>query len=735
MTPQLVVVEASPVVEASVREEATTGGSSCQPWGEERKTGTVRWSADGTAIFFGLDSSFLPVGGGYHRQLVEILGVAADGSRMWRVGQVAQRESVAATFDIAPNDRHIVYATCQFPAASDKFGNRLKLALTTIQGSSRQRLTATGTTTEHNPAWSPDGAHIAYVVGNERNTLSLMRADGANSRALGGGFDFVARQPPAWSPDGRWLAVTGVSDWQERLAARREGRESGPEGMWVLHLVAMPTGKEFIRLSDAVSGASWSPDGERLAFAKVDGDEVALYTIAADGSDARRLTTIAGWHELATSQNWYPNRGWNETVAWSPDGSKILYTCGVDLCVVDVDGNLVGRSPARHENVAPLPTPWSDDEPKAAWSPNSTQIAVIRPGGQLYTMDPNGNILRILVTSDMSGRPQAIGPRRAEGPVDVTGCAGGTVVPDPAANPGLVGDCETLLRLQPSLAGGAPLPWTGKRPLTTWDGVVVAGSPARVTAISLSRDVLLRGIIPPELGKLTHLQVLELNRHKLGGTIPPELGQLTDLQVLRLDRNRLSGAIPAELGELTGLTGLWLNSNYLHGPIPAELSRLANLESLNLGYNFLTGPIPPELGQLANLFVLRLSVNGLTGAIPGELGQLANLGLLDLGFNHLTGAIPPELGQLANLITLQLPNNELTGAIPAELGQLANLQSLDLGGNRLTGAIPGELDQLANLLYPDLLGGNQFTGCTPPAVHKLLSRASGGDLPPVCDNK
>ena len=94
-----------------------------------------------------------------------------------------------------------------------------------------------------------------------------------------------------------------------------------------------------------------------------------------------------------------------------------------------------------------------------------------RSGGEgvlLYTMDPNGNILRILVVSGVNGIPQAIGPRRPEGPVDVTGCAGGTVVPDPATNPGLVGDCETLLRLQPSLAGGAPLPWTGKGPLTSW---------------------------------------------------------------------------------------------------------------------------------------------------------------------------------------------------------------------------------------------------------------------------
>ena len=774
MTPQ-VVVETAPVREPSVEVEHSLISVPCEPLVMGQPAGTVRWKPDGTAIFFGFSS---PVENFkyYELRLVEILGVAADGSRMWRVGQVGQRWGVAASFDISPTGEHIVYPTCQFPALSRidrKYaGKYFDLARTTILGSTRQRLIATSRgISEHNPAWSPDGTHIAFLVGKrDIATLGVMRADGTNLRwpiDVGSPVNIVATQPPAWSPDGRWLAVA-VRQFVPGIAA--------------LKLVAMPTGEEVTYLADAVSGASWSPDGERLAFAKVDGDGVALYSIAVDGSDARRLTSITDWHlQLDGYGNHVnflsdPTHAWVDTVAWSPDGSKILYTCGLNICVVDVDGNVVGRSPP-HSRTLGL---------RAAWSADSTRIAVnerFGSGGfdsRLYIMAPDGEIQRILVVTGWGGKPQAIGPRRAEGPVDVTGCAGGTVVPDPAANSGLVGDCETLLRLQGSLAGGAPLPWAGKRPLTTWEGVVVAGSPARVTAISLSEDVLLRGIIPPELGQLTHLQVLELNRHNLGGTIPPELGQLTNLQVLRLDRNLLSGAIPAELGEMTGLTGLWLDNNHLQGPVPAELSRLANLEVLDLSENILTGEIPLELGQLANLKRLFLHDNRLTGEIPLELGQLANLKrlflhdnrltgeiplelgqlanlkrlflhdnrltgeipaelsrlanleTLDLSENILTGPIPPELGQLANLVALDLGFNELTGAIPPELGQLANLHNADLSGNELTGAIPPELGQLANLEYLEL-DGNPFTGCIPPAIYEL-----GGttlvDLP-VCDKK
>ncbi len=111
--------------------------------------------------------------------LVEILGVAADGSRMWRVGQVGQRERVAASFDISPTGEHIVYPTCQFPALSRidrKYaGFYFDLARTTILGSTRQRLTASGRSSEHNPAWSPDGTHIAFLVGG-RHTVNLCHA-------------------------------------------------------------------------------------------------------------------------------------------------------------------------------------------------------------------------------------------------------------------------------------------------------------------------------------------------------------------------------------------------------------------------------------------------------------------------------------------------------------------------------------------------------------------------------
>ena len=54
------------------------------------------------------------------------------------------------------------------------------------------------------------------------------------------------------------------------------------------------------------------------------------------------------------------------------------------------------------------------------------------------------------------------------------------------------------------------------------------------------------GVIPPELGNLANLRVLNL-RGRLGGEIPPELGNLTRLKELSFEGTNLSGCVPASL--------------------------------------------------------------------------------------------------------------------------------------------------------------------------------------------
>ena len=221
-------------------------------------------------------------------------------------------------------------------------------------------------------------------------------------------------------------------------------------------------------------------------------------------------------------------------------------------------------------------------------------------------------------------------------------CSADGAVPNAATNRGLLSDCEILLAVRDTLAGSGTLNWSSSIPIANWTGVIVRGTPQRVTWLHLHRRVL-TGRIPPELGGLTGLNQLDLSYNQLTGTIPTALGSLTNLTALNLFVNRLAGPIPAELGRLTKLQALELWDNQLTGPIPPELGSLTNLQALHLNGNQLTGEIPPELGRLINLRALTLHDNQLMGKIPSDLVRLTNLERLFLSGNRFGDCVPAEL--------------------------------------------------------------------------------------------
>ncbi len=247
-----------------------------------------------------------------------------------------------------------------------------------------------------------------------------------------------------------------------------------------------------------------------------------------------------------------------------------------------------------------------------------------------------------------------------------------------STNTGLISDCETLLTIRDTLAGTSSLNWAPDLPIAEWDGITLAGTPARVWGLFLHRNRL-TGEIPAGLGKLSNLEWLSLYGNYLTGGIPTELADLSNLKRLYLNHNSLSGEIPSELGRMTSLTHLLLHRNGLSGGIPEGLAGMTKLAWLSLYGNELTGGIPRELGDLDNLKRLYLHVNQLDGEIPGELGKLAALNHLWLNKNNLSGDIPAELGGLDNLVRWRLSGNRLTGCVPTGLTAVTDNDMAALG--------------------------------------------------------
>ena len=296
-----------------------------------------------------------------------------------------------------------------------------------------------------------------------------------------------------------------------------------------------------------------------------------------------------------------------------------------------------------------------------------------------------------------------------------------TLEPLPIAGSGtVVGDRDALVAFYKSTGGDGwenSNNWLGDAPLDEWHGVT-AEENGRVTELILNANSL-TGKLPPEIGYLTELRILDLSTNlELAAHLPAELGYLTKLESLILSSTPITGVLPRELGNLTNLKRLHITNSRLSGPIPGEMGSLTSLVELEVSFNELTGELPRELGNLANLQRLHLMGNRLSGEVPHELGRLTNLRGLFLARNQLSGEIPPELGNLKSLERLSLHSNALQGEIPPTLGNLASLSGLDVAYNRLTGEFPHALRGLESLEYMGL-HGNELTGCLPDELEDV----------------
>ncbi|KAL5993575.1 hypothetical protein ACLOJK_014500 [Asimina triloba] len=141
----------------------------------------------------------------------------------------------------------------------------------------------------------------------------------------------------------------------------------------------------------------------------------------------------------------------------------------------------------------------------------------------------------------------------------------------------------------------------------------------------------------------SRVAALRLHGLAVNGRIPPILGRLSALQVLNLSSNGLTGSFPIELTKLRNLTELDLHSNHFSGPLPSDFSVWNNATVLRLSSNAFIGSIPLSILKLTKLVTLDLANNSLSGEIP-EL-EAPNLRELDLANNHLRGHVPKYLGR------------------------------------------------------------------------------------------
>ena len=251
-----------------------------------------------------------------------IYAMNADGGRQKRLTRTEVDTSTPAGlfFQIdpawSPDGAKIAFASRR-EGSSDIYVMR-------ADGSGTQRLTATRVDDNH-PTWAPNGQQIAFKRADD---IYVMTADGTLahdiSHAIGSDSD------PAWSPDGKWIAFT-------RRPSGTQERE-----IWIMR----PDGSDQQRLT-SLRGSSinpaWSPDGRRIVFASnIVGSLYDLYLVEVAGKRVQRLTQ-------AGPDTFGP--------AWSPDGSTIAFSQDGAISTTDLQGQTDALTDTTNNDSSPAWNP------------------------------------------------------------------------------------------------------------------------------------------------------------------------------------------------------------------------------------------------------------------------------------------------------------------------------------------------------------------------------------------
>ena len=182
-----------------------------------------------------------------------------------------QRASLNATPSFTPDGKQIVFS-------STAAGGAAQLYLCNVDGSGLKRVTFSNAI-DIEPKFNPKNPREMVLVSGRGGPPQIykMNADGTDVVRLTSGEGDAVN--PAWHPDGQFIAFS----WTRGFAP----------GNYNLFIMDVAT-KEITQLTHGAGrneNPSWAPDGRHIVFSSNRSGSTQIWTMLADGTQTRQLTT------------------------------------------------------------------------------------------------------------------------------------------------------------------------------------------------------------------------------------------------------------------------------------------------------------------------------------------------------------------------------------------------------------------------------------------------------------
>jgi TolB protein len=192
-----------------------------------------------------------------------------------------------------------------------------------------------------NPAWSPDGKTIVFVMKTATSDWNIYRAS-LDGSVVGSGIRQLTRDTawdPAWSPDGKSIAFVSTVEGKRQISAM------SVEGLNIRLLTSGPA-EHF--------HPAFSPDGNRIALTAVENGASRIVVMDSAGSNARPVTPL-------DQRSRWP--------AWSPDGKQIAYYVEAPVSEIwQVNVDTLERAKLFDSGLSRTTLDWSVDRKQIAFT-------------------------------------------------------------------------------------------------------------------------------------------------------------------------------------------------------------------------------------------------------------------------------------------------------------------------------------------------------------------------------